>query len=73
MINNKFKTGIEWTKLFDIQIIKPLGWNDEDHFLNTKISRDEFCNRAVNSELVKKTAISRREALKCIQNGKTIN
>jgi len=58
------KTGNVWSKILKVDIVNPIGWNDEGHFFKKYITKEEFCNRAANSVVVPKKVVSRRDANK---------
>ena len=69
-INNNYvmkKTGDSWSNILNIKIVKPKGWTSEKDFLSVKITREEFLERAANSEIAPSNNISRRDAAKMLK------
>ena len=58
------KTGQTWSQLLKVDILEPTGWSNVEQFETLYITKEEFCNRAVNSVLVKKDTSTRRDAAK---------
>jgi len=58
------KTGEIWSKILKIEIINPKGWRDDSQFNKEYITKEEFCNRAINSEIKPKLELTRRNAAK---------
>lgn len=63
MKQNK-KTGFDWAKRLGITVVKATGWETDEQFNLTKISKTEFLNRASASELKVDGDVSRRAAAK---------
>lgn len=58
------KTGIKWSKVLNVEIVNPIGWESENDFTTLYVTKEEFCNRAANSVVVPKSVLSRRDAAK---------
>lgn len=56
------KTGKFWSKILKIKILNPKGWDNENQYNNFFITKEEFCNRAANSEILVESNLSRRDA-----------
>jgi hypothetical protein len=58
------KTGYVWSKILNIEIVNPSGWESLLDYTNLYVTKDEFCNRAANSVVAPKVVTSRRDAAK---------
>ena len=58
------KTGVNWSKILNIEIVNPTGWESVNDYNTVYVTKDEFCNRAAASVVVPKSALSRRDAAK---------
>ena len=61
------KTGAKWSKMLNIEMSNPSGWESYNDYHTLYVTKDEFCNRASNSVLVANRPISRRDATKTKQ------
>lgn len=59
-------TGPEWASEFGFKIVDPKGWDGDKQFLNEKISKIEFLNRAACSVIDKSNLDSSRRNVSSI-------
>jgi len=60
-------SGQVWAMKFRIPILDPKGWSSIDDYNHSLISKEEFCNRAANSEIKKSFNVSRRSAARFVK------
>ena len=57
-------SGQVWSLKLRVPILSPDGWPSLNDFNHILITKEEFCNRAIHSELNPPTILTRREAAK---------
>ena len=61
------KTGNYWGSILGISIESPKGWKSEEDFKSLYITKEEFLERAANSNIKFDKNISRRDAAKMLK------
>jgi hypothetical protein len=64
MKNQIKKTGNVWSKILNVEILNPTGWESQNDYNTLYVTKEEFCNRASRSVLAPKLAVTRRDASK---------
>ena len=66
--NSNDKTGLDWGKFLNIEVVNPIGWDSIEDFNRVPINRNEFMLRAANSVIIPPKNKSRRDMAQFRQN-----